>query len=82
VAGLVGSGGGKLWRGLLDGVGRKGNELTGGARESTVERRRGGLTKCATPRRKRNPAITPRRFGPTGPMKEAAPYGGRAGKCG
>jgi hypothetical protein len=36
--------------------------------------RRGGLAKCATARRKRNLAITPRRFRPTGLVKEAVAY--------
>jgi hypothetical protein len=62
----------------MGGVGRKGRELMGGARESAVAERRGRLAKCATPRRKRNPAITTRRFGPTRPTKEAVAYGGRA----
>jgi hypothetical protein len=60
--------------------GRKGNELMAGAHESAVGERRGGLAKCATPRRKRNPAITPRRFGPTGPVKEVVACRGRASR--
>jgi hypothetical protein len=63
----------------MGGVGRKGRELMAGARESAVGERRGRLAKCATPRRKRNPAITARCFGPTRPAKEAVAYGGRAG---
>jgi hypothetical protein len=48
------------------------------AAQSVVGERRGGLAKCTTPRRKRNPAITPRHFGSTGPAKEAVAGGGRA----
>jgi hypothetical protein len=73
------SGRGKWRQGHLSGVGRKGNELTGGARESAVGERRGGLGKCTTPRRKRNSAITSRCFGTTRPVKDAAAHGGRAG---
>jgi hypothetical protein len=54
----------------------------GGARGSSVAEGRAGLAKCATPWRKRNPAITPRRFGPTGPTKEAVACKGREGQCG
>jgi hypothetical protein len=74
--GMGGSGKGKRWCGM------EGNELKGGAHESAVGERRRWLAKCTTPRRKRNPAIMPRRFGPTGPMKEAVACGGRAGQHG
>jgi hypothetical protein len=71
------------WLGVAEGngdAGRKGNEMTGGAHESAVGERRGGLVKCATTRRKRNPAVMPRHFGPTGPVKEAMGCGWRAGR--
>jgi hypothetical protein len=77
---LAESGGGKLRCDWLGGIGRKGNELTSEARESAVGEIRGRLSKCTTPRRKRNPAIMPRHFGPTGSVKEAATYRGRAGQ--
>jgi hypothetical protein len=77
--GMAGSSRGKWRRDQLSHVGRKGNNLMGEAHESAVGERSGELVKCATPRRKRNPAITPRRFGPTRPTKEAATYTGRAG---
>jgi hypothetical protein len=82
VARMAESSGQKRRCGCLRGVRRKGNELTGGARELVIGERRGGLAKCATPRRKCNPAITPRRFGPTRLAKEAAAHGGRVGRCG
>jgi hypothetical protein len=77
--GMDGSGRWKWWHGRLGGVGRNGNELTGGVCESAVGKRRGGLANCAIPRRKCNPTITPRCFGRTGPTKVAAAYGWRAG---
>jgi hypothetical protein len=80
-AGMVGSGRGKQWHGQLIGPGRKGNILTGGAHESEVRKRRGGLAKCGTPRRKRSPTITPRCYGPTGLAMEAAVCGWRVGRC-
>jgi hypothetical protein len=52
------SSGGKWWCSRLVGVERKGNELMAGACESVVGDIRGGLAKCASPRRKRNPVNT------------------------
>jgi hypothetical protein len=57
VAGMAGNGGGKWQHSWLGVVGRKGNELMSGALESAVGERRGVLAKCATSRRKHNPAI-------------------------
>jgi hypothetical protein len=65
--------------GWLGSMGRKGNEVMGGAHESAIGERRGGLVKCATPRRECIPAIMPRRCGPTRPVKEAMASWGRAG---
>jgi hypothetical protein len=78
--GMARSGGEKRWHDRLSGTGRKGNELMGGARESAVGERRDGVANCATPRRKRNPANTPRRFRPTGVAKEAGILRRRAGR--